>query len=634
MAELKSTKKAVENSRGEFRGNFDSLKKLLEGLLYSCELNKLEEDLREAFNVDETSFSKLNAVDTMTLLIKHICQSKKSSLLKQKDTNKDFYKYLLAFIDEATRGMRIFTVADFLDGIGKFMGFEVKSLEDSLESCNKKIKEAIEDNLEKKSSISNCMYLVMHAILSSNEMKNFVESKLVMANKTGLVNIVKGFIAFSRFPQHKDYKEVCILDGDDMLYLHENAFNCLRAVNFILQWMCQMIQVKAASTLHKSLIKPLLKSCIDEMAFVMLQHIGKHSWTSTETRVEAQNLLSFLCKLTYSKNIEILLSGTENMKATEKSEDMTIFSNGIAETLLNNICQKFFNSGWKRDPSLIHIIIHITTNMKYPNLKPHIKVIVPLLLEVIGDYRSENQVLGIECLRYLVENVTASDLNLYNHAALVYQALFKLLYGTEPPTLRVLLPCLQKILYVLEPFPERLEPFRSSKWDETLQKLITNLEYENSIDAREILVSNLACFIKSMGINSARYLLSILKATSFCLEMYDNKDGRIRRRGLDVLKTLVTTCWPIMWRYIGTIMKIILKVLVDISVKGAVVEEETKVIIKEKSKEILILLSECCGPESVLDFIDNVIEAEIGDSFDCVKEFLRDTKRDIELNGP
>ena len=647
MTEVDPAENPRDNSKRELNIDIESLRKLIGSLLDSYELDKLDNDLQKVFVVDKNKFPEMSSyhsseakftmhVDIVAVLLRHIYQSKKFSMLKEKNVNEDYFKHLFKFVHDATKEKRFFSSIDLLAGIAKFLITELRSLDKSLENSTKKISEACEYNLKGKSSLSSLTYLTLHAVLSSTEIPDLIEKTEQEPFASGLVRVVKGVIMSSRFPQHNDCKDICILDVDCLHFFHDIAFNCLRAINGVLEWLCKIAESDYIS-MKKSLIKSTLKSCIDELAFVMLQHIGKHSWTSTETTVEAQNLLTFLCKLTCSTGIESLLSGTENVKATEKApagcNSMATFPNGIAQLVLENVCLKFVNGGWKRDTSLAHIITYITTNMKFPNLKAYIKVIVPLLLEVIGDYRSENQVLGIECLRYLIENVTASDLNLYNHGALIYQALFKLLYGTKPPTLRVLLPCLHRILYVLEPFPERLEPCRPSKWDEVLQKLVTNLEYENCSEAREILVSNLSSFMNSMGINCARYLLSILRTTSFCLEMYDGKDGRIRKQGLNVLKALVTTCWPVMWRYLGSVIKITLQVVIDTSMKGALVEEEAKIIIKEKSKEILILLSECCGPDSVLEFVDNALKAEMGDYFQGTKEFLMDAKRDIELDG-
>ena len=642
MADQEESKSAP--SRGEVRDKIEFLKEFLGGILSTYEFNKLKDDFCNASNYNRNGFSEVNGdqihdIDAVVLILRHIYRSENSLLLDQKQ-DENFSIHLSSLVNEATKGEAVFRLVDFLEGVAKYCVSEVKSFDTLLEKSGRKIKDASECNLKEKALLCSHVYLTICCVLSSNEVVCLVRETGAVPLKDCISDIIKGITMISRFPQHEEFNDICILEDNSMPYFHKVAFKCLKSMNFIFQWMSNELTRTThgveVDPLFASFMKFLLKSCVDELAFLVLQHIGRHSWTSTETRVEAQNLLSFLLKLTHSATVEALLVGAENIKAVTETilehQPAPIFPNGIMKLLLENICSKFLGNGWKRDPSLIHIVAYVITNIKYPSLKPHINVFVPLLLEVVGDYRSENQILGIECLGYLIENVTASDLNLYNHAELIYKSLFKLLYGTKPSTLKVLLPCLQKILYVLEPFPERLESSRSSKWDETLQKLISNLEYENTSEAREILASNLSCFINAVGINCARFLLSVLKATSFCLEMYDNKEGRIRKQALNIIKSLIVTCWPIMWRYIGAIMKIVLKVVIDVSMEGTVIDEASRATIKEKTKEIIILLSKCCGPDLVLDFIDNAVNAEIGDYFCGVKEFLRDAKRSIVLD--
>ena len=636
------------STKTELKEIVHDLKKPLEKILYSCELEEFENEMHKAFDVaksncsgfvesgeinENTTFSN---VDVLVLVLKQINKSKKSAIFKEKDAAEEFSKHFMKLLEENKAIKNTFSLVDFVEAIAKFMGFELKSLDNALAKSQKKGKEGVRSNLTKKSRLSCLISLIVHAVLSIDQLMHLAEHSEEAPLQMALISMIKELVIASKFPELKEYKDVCLLDDQDMNAFTEIAFNCLKSINHVMEWMCHKVDCKETDASLKSSIKFVLKRCVNDLSFIVFQHIGKHSWTSTETSVEAQNLLKFLCKLTNSKNSQTILSGTENMQrnmdALEEYDTTMMFPHGISGLLLENVRSKFFNGGWKRDPSLVHIIVHVTTNIKYPNLKPHIKILVPVFLEVVEDYKTENQVLGMESLRYLIENVNASDLNLYNHAALIYQVLFKLLYGTKPVTLIVLLPCMQKVLHILEPFAERLDSRLSSKWDETIEKLITNLEYENNNEVREILVSNLPSFMKAMGINCAKHLQSIIRATSFCLEVYDNKDGRIRQHGLDVLRTLVVTCWPIIWRYIGVIMKIMLKTIIDISVQGSVVEDEARASIKEKSKEVLILISDCCGAKTVIEYIENVADAEIGESFIGVQEFLEDAKRDIEMN--
>lgn len=621
----------------------DLCKKHLGKVMYDCELNKLECDLVKECNLEELeafsekdqtksneAFCSQKSPSLIVLVFKHIYNSTKSAAVKGKENDGEFYKIFSRFVYETVVEKKKFHLSDFFEAVARFLCAELKIQDDAFETCKKPVNESLCIVLKGKLVLSCQVGAILKGILMSNEMTHIPASE-INDLRIGLINMIKQLASISKFQEHKDYQEISVFDKEHMRLFSGIASNCLKSINLVMSWLSQIAHNEG---IHPSFNKSVLKNTMAGLSLIVFQNIGRNSWTSMESRVEAQNMLSFLCKLTNCENVQILLSGVENMPKDEITNSKnTIFYHGIAGLVLENVKSKFVKNGWKRDPSLVHIILYVTTNMKYPSLHPHIKLLVPMLLEVIEDYNSENQVLGIECLRYLIKNVNPSDLNLYNHGELIYHVLFKLLYGTKLATLEVLLPCLLEVLYVLEAFPERLDIKRTSKWDETILKLITNLEYENNVDLREVMVMNLSGFLKANGINNARHLLPILRTVSSCLEMYDNKDGRIRRHGLDVLKVLVIACWPLMLRYISIVMKIIIKLVIDVSVAGSLVVDDTKIIIKQKSKEIFLLLSECCGSDLVAAYVNNAVDAEIGVCFHEVKVFLKDVVRDVESNG-
>ena len=625
----------------------DFCKKLLEKILYSCELSNLENDLRKVFDevqgecVSEISenpravASRPENADVLVVIFKHISNSQKYATFKETGKCEELFRQLAIFVGMTVRE-NVFCMENFLEAIRSFVLTEASLMDKTLANSRKTVMEALNSSLKEKLVLSFHAVAIVRAILSSKELLNdFSDRNEVDRLPKGMIEIAIGLAKMLKFPEHGDYKDVCLLETDQMRTYSHIAFNCLVSINQLVQWVENSNGKGDDVSIHK-ISKHLLRNLITELSFVMLQHIGKHAWTTTETRVEAQNLLNLLCKLTHCQNVRILLSGmheTFNSEMEERNVRL-IFPRGISGLLLKDVQSKFANNGWKRDPTLVHIVAYIVTNIKFPDLQPHIGLLVPMLVELTEDYQSENQVLGIECLRHMVENVTASELNLYNHAAFIYQVFFKLLYGAKPPTLRVLLPCLQKILFVLEPFPERLHTQATSKWSETFLKLLNNLEYENNADLRETLAANIPGFINAIGVNSARYLLIILRTLSSCMEMYDNQNGAIRQHGLDGLRAVVTTCWPLMCRFAGAIIKIIIKVIIDISVEGTFVKEEAKLSIKQKSEEVLLLLSHCCGSKFIADYIGNASKGITGDQLKGVKGFLDNAKRDIESSQP
>ena len=411
--------------------------------------------------------------------------------------------------------------------------------------------------------------------MNLNAVKECIASILLAAHRS------------TKVPRSSEFKDVCVLQKENLQYYSQLVENYLSFVGEVLHFGLE----DREGGVGKVMRYVLKKSALHVVPLGLLSLGSNQDWTRKNSRKQAETTLKTICKLSNSRNLEALLVGADySSKCDEISSSLLLFPQGLLGAVLRATRSGFDNEGWKQDPTLKHVLLCGTMNVKYPNLKAHIAIIVSMLLEMVEDYLCENQILGIGCLQHLIENVNPSDLNLYNHAAVIYDTLFKQLYGTKNATLQVLLPCLLKILKVLEPFGERINVDVTSKWDQVTRKIITNLEYENKVPIRRSLARNLKSFVACLGVNSVKHLSSLLRLAKSCLEFHDGEDEDMRISTLEFLKETVVACWPVILDHVGEIIKVILRLVVDINFKGSFTSKKAIIQLEQLALEIVLFL--------------------------------------------
>ena len=535
-------------------------------------------------------------------------------------------KVVQTFLEFANEAMSkdMFSLLELLGALVKHINLSAQlTLLGVGEKVTENLLKALDARYLSMKSMSMFTRSIVSLLKSANLVDMTVPLKLFQEN---IALLLGGITKISNFPENPDYKEVCLLDSKGMGMYARIVEHCLKSINVILEWLSA--KEPDQNKVPKSLVKYVIKDCIPEVMTVLLAHLGKHDWTTIETRKEAQRACGLLCKITSCEDLETLFIG-EGTKILPNNGADLMFHKGILGLILRKISGKFANDGWKRNPSLKHCLLRAIMNVKYPHLGQHIKVVVPLLLEMTEDYKSENQVLGIGCLQYLIENVNASDLNLYSHAAVIYQVLFRLLFGAKHVTLQVLLPCLLKVLFVLEPFPGRIDVGTVSKWNETIQKLISNLEYESDVNAKRVLLGNIKRFVAALGINVAKYMKSFLRVLEATLEFHDGQEETARRLALDVLETVVISCWSLVPHHLARILKIILKLVIDTSASESLLSPEVQKQLNSKSISIILLLNECCKTGVVTEYLKYAMDAEMSENFSAVRIFIKEVMERI-----
>ncbi len=532
---------------------------------------------------------------------------------KGKENNEKLDEAISCLIDELAEN-KLISLLQYISCLRYFLEFMMFS--DTLKA-GKGISGKINKILEK-----NIAYATVFLILVKSAMRLLINERLVDASeiKNGISQVVLTLLKVLQIPRSTEYKDICIFDADNMKKYDKLLQLGIATVNEIMSVSLCSSGDHNTEDIQK-ILHSVIKSCAAKLVGLILGNIGSQDSASKSLIKKSQTTLQFIFKSANVKGLDGLLVGEEIINGADDPDKLFMFPNGLMTSLLEEIRERFVKNGWKQDPQLQKALLCATMSTKYPHLKKHIPILVAMLIEMIEDYQTVNQILGIRFMEYVIDNVNPSDLNLHNHGALIHDVLFKKLYGVEDGTLEVLLPCLIKVLYVIEPFPERINT-EIMKWDDTVSKLITNIGYESKACTRRLLAKHLSGFILALGINCVKHLKNLLRLTGCNLELHDGPDEELRIESLSILKSCVVTCWPVMPRHIGEVLKIVLKLMVDISIEGSFTSEKAKQSLEVLALEILSLLKGCCGKKQVDVFLTMAM-GSIDTKFVDVNDFIQ-----------
>lgn len=334
--------------------------------------------------------------------------------------------------------------------------------------------------------------------------------------------------------------------------------------------------------------KYIVKHTAPFVLILTSSRLGNYSWTNDNLKSLCHRVNKIIVWISEHESISSLLSGINDTKKK------VLFEYGLLGKVLDELCFHFQRDQFDRNIPWKHALIWCVTKVKFPYLGQHISRIVPALLLLVDDYSVNNKVFGITTLTYLIENVNPSELNLYNHGKVIYDALFNQLYSNKDGVYEITLPCLLKILYVIDDKPEQLSGVLFTDWDTCFEKIIQNIEFSNHLKTRRTLLKHLPPFLDAMKLNIVKHVNNILKAMTFVMQFSDVEQERTRLLAVKVISKTITTSWPVIPRYQQMICKVVIKFLIDIKSAGHCTKELEKEI-TDHVIQVLILLRASCG---------------------------------------
>ena len=328
------------------------------------------------------------------------------------------------------------------------------------------------------------------------------------------------------------------------------------------------------------------KTC-SQLLILICGRFGAFSWTNKKLTDECDFLLKYVCDIAGHQSIKSLFSGNQD------AERNVLFRDGILGIILNNISLVFTKGNWKKNLPWKHSLIWSITKVQYPHLGEYIPIIIPKLLLLADDVIEENKMFGISMLLYILNNVNPSDLNLHNYSQVIFELLFQQLYSSSDGVYEVTLPCLHKVLQILEPSQTIGSVW--TLWDKTIEKLIQNIEISNHIKTRRLFLKYLPSYISVMGVNIIKHFEPLFKCMCFVLRFPDTEGEQSRLLVLNVFQKIIVNGWVGISKILETkLLKIHIKIFLDIKFAEYLADDQKLVGLFFKN---MMLLRACRNKE-------------------------------------
>ncbi|XP_026177595.1 TELO2-interacting protein 2 isoform X2 [Mastacembelus armatus] len=357
--------------------------------------------------------------------------------------------------------------------------------------------------------------------------------------------------------------------------------------------------------------RSLLLTVAPPVCVFAVTHFQDQAWTSSISRAAAQSLHEELLTAGGWRDSAHLLMGDGGQDKEEVDR-----SRGILGGVLDVLQPQLSRDSWERCEAVKLVFAWALLQVTRPSLSPHLPRLLPPSLLFNDHYRPENCMLGVRCLHHIVLNTPAADLRQSNRAEVVYQALFKHLFTTEAAVIQLVLVCLLDLLLVLEKAPSSLGTSstrrKPCRHDDVLRLVLTHMEAEHKVALRRVYASALPLYIERMGVAVCRHLRRVERVVLGYLEIGDPPEETKRLKILEGLQKTMRAAWPRMQCRVNTLLRCLLKLLVDVSsdsqlrdsVRQKLMDEATiciKLLDAASHGKVQPLLhqvdSSCCGSE-------------------------------------
>ena len=455
--------------------------------------------------------------------------------------------------------------------------------------------------------------------------------------KETLVSLFQMLTDLSEIPESDQHSEICTLTKEELEEHAHLVVHCFSVYSSTVDIFTQeTLSSSQESFTHekRNILRFALKKVAYKIVFVAAAHRNKYEWSNDDSINLTENALQKLCELTNHYTIGSLLSGRASQVDKSKIIDNSqpLFPDGLFGQILQKVSIEFSPKLWKKDPSLKHVLLWCLKHMSFPYLGTHIPKLIPPLLIMTDDYKIENRVLGIGSIHYVIENTNPSDLKLHNHADVIFDTFFKLLYSSDNATFEVLLPCMVRLLFILEPKPGKIRQMDFNKWDKVIQQILTTMELESKLAVCKTLTKNLSAYIEPLGVNVIKHFKRFLQVLTSYLELSCDCLEESRIHVLLSLKMLVFQAWPVIQEHLFVIIQSIIRLLVDISSKDSVnIFAKAKKTLQDSSYQILLQLR-VCSEKLVHSYLNEILQAPVDMEFESVKLVVRKVL-DSDLEG-
>ncbi|XP_053318614.1 TELO2-interacting protein 2-like [Spea bombifrons] len=352
------------------------------------------------------------------------------------------------------------------------------------------------------------------------------------------------------------------------------------------------LPTSSEAALDSSRVWPEDPQCILRCATApILILCGAHSldrpWTNDLSRTLTAQLLR---KLIYASNCD---SVTDLLRGPSDRESEFGTFREVLRLLRPRLCKET----WQSHPDAPHVFSWVLSLVPRPWLPEFLSQVLPPALLLSDDYKPENKVLGISCLRHIIRNVPSAELRQYNRALVVYQALRNHLYATDADVIEVALPCLLDLFPVLHKRPPAVGEYQKDgedPSDQVMQLVLTHMEMEHKIALRRSYARYLPSLQERLGMRVVRHMKRLLRVIVGYLEVCDGPEETTRLCILETLQGTIKYAWPRIPHRLPLLLKALLKLMYDVTCEPVQTPEPVTEALLCGATECLLLLDRCC----------------------------------------
>ncbi|CAL4064199.1 unnamed protein product, partial [Meganyctiphanes norvegica] len=317
------------------------------------------------------------------------------------------------------------------------------------------------------------------------------------------------------------------------------------------------------------------------------------AWSNSKLAHASQSLIRKICHFCkVDKVSQILICNNASIKmsnndVSDSLSDRVIESpEGYLNLLLQNLAKKCNKNMWKKYPAKVHSYYWILTLLDHHSLGDNLSYLLPPALFILDDWEKRHKILGLNCLSLILKNTSSSELRWFGRAAVIYDAIKPIMFSREPDILELFYPVCFDVIKALDTDPKNTEKFKKiTLYDIIMQQLLREMAHEQKIALRKIYIQILHQAISYMGIYIVRWTDEIIEVSQDYAATYDGPKAEDRIQTVKVLQIYVQQSWPQVHVVASKILKIIVRLLYDVTLNDPHVE-------KESVDEVF---SECCA---------------------------------------
>uniref|UniRef100_A0A2C9M2N0 TELO2-interacting protein 2 n=1 Tax=Biomphalaria glabrata TaxID=6526 RepID=A0A2C9M2N0_BIOGL len=299
----------------------------------------------------------------------------------------------------------------------------------------------------------------------------------------------------------------------------------------------------------------MLAKLIFKLVIVVGGNVNCPLWSSNEcAKLSSQLMDTLMSTLKCETTCDLL-----NLKAcylVDTNEKETLVASFVS---FSN--EHLSSANWQKNPFLSESFSWIIEQITLPYLSSYINQVMAISLSFLDDFQEVNKIRGLRCLMHLISNTSKEELCWYNRADVIYSSLKHQMYVKDASVLQKLFPCLFTILRILD------KSVDLKYHHDLLDELIRDSLSENLLILRRLYISNVCSLIKQVGVSCICHLSRLLKIVEQFLETEDGEDELARLGALQLLRNVILLAWPRISKHSKLILKVVLKLLVDINGK-------------------------------------------------------------------